>query len=368
MRNDKLRRQIAHDAARLVYARQETEYTRAKWKAARRVCRGWVHPGSLPSNAEIFDQVRAFTRLFERTDRDEQRLAMRTEALRMLRMLHRFHPRLVGSTLSGQVRRGSDIDLHLFSDSVAAITSALDNQGIDYEVVRQTVLRKGVGRLHTRVLARGQFRVELTMYPARWAQRVFKSSIDGRAIDRMTLAEFEQFLAVHHPELNLADVTVDAEARGDRFQAFVALLLPLEQVRENARYHPESDALYHSLQVFDLAQRALPYDEEFLLAALLHDVGKAIDPACHVAAGLEALGDDITPRSAWLVEHLPEGQACLAGQLGARARRRLEAAEDFEELMLLARCDRQGRRPGVATRTVDQALDYLRQLAQMCEG
>ena len=56
--------------------------------------------------------------------------------------------------------------------------------------------------------------------------------------------------------------------------------------------------LYHSLQVFELAREALPYDEEFLLAALLHDVGKAIDARDHVAAGLEALDGHITPRRA----------------------------------------------------------------------
>ena len=50
-----------------------------------------------------------------------------------------------------------------------------------------------------------------------------------------------------------------------------------------------SDALYHSLQVFELAREERPYDEEFLLAALLHDVGKAIDPHDHVATGVEAL-------------------------------------------------------------------------------
>ena len=53
--------------------------------------------------------------------------------------------------------------------------------------------------------------------------------------------------------------------------------------------HPEGDVLYHSLQVFELARQALPYDEDFLLAALLHDVGKAIDRREHVAAALEAL-------------------------------------------------------------------------------
>ena len=46
------------------------------------------------------------------------------------------------------------------------------------------------------------------------------------------------------------------------------LLLPLERMRQNPKCHPEGDVLYHSLQVFDLACDAQPYDEEFLLAAL----------------------------------------------------------------------------------------------------
>ena len=70
--------------------------------------------------------------------------------------------------------------------------------------------------------------------------------------------------------------------------------------------HPEGDALYHSLQVFELAREELPYDEEFLLAALLHDVGKGLDPQDHIGAALEALDGHITPRTAWFIEHHTE--------------------------------------------------------------
>ena len=49
-------------------------------------------------------------------------------------------------------------------------------------------------------------------------------------------------------------------------------------------------------RVFALARDELPYDEEFLLAALLHDVGKAIARQDHVAAGLDALDGFITAR------------------------------------------------------------------------
>ena len=142
-----------------------------------------------------------------------------------------------------------------------------------------------------------RFPFELTIYASDKAHYVFKSSITGKAIERASIAELEQLLAREYPDVSLEQSVLEAESRVDRFQIYEMLLLPLENVKENPKYHPEGDALYHSLQVFDLARAELPYDEEFLLAALLHDVGKAIDRHDHVAAGLEALAGHITPRS-----------------------------------------------------------------------
>jgi hypothetical protein len=41
-----------------------------------------------------------------------------------MRLLCRFRPRLIGSVMTGHVRKGSDIDLHLFSDSVEPVTGS----------------------------------------------------------------------------------------------------------------------------------------------------------------------------------------------------------------------------------------------------
>lgn len=157
-----------------------------------------------------------------------------------------------------------------------------------------------------------------------------------------------------------------SDVHPDRFHVYRWLLLPLEKIMGNADWHPEGDLLYHSLQVFELARNERPYDEEFLLAALLHDVGKAIDRREHTAAALDALADFITPRTAWLIEHHGEAQAHLDGTLGVRCRRRLTASENYEELLLLAECDRAGRARGAPVPDVPEALDYLRELAAEC--
>jgi hypothetical protein len=153
----------------------------------------------------------------------------------------------------------------------------------------------------------------------------------------------------------------------DRFRIYRNLLAPLAKIEQDHRRHPEGDVLYHSLQVFSLASDALPYDEEFRLAALLHDVGKGIDPYDHVAAGLRALGDSISERTAWLIEHHTLARGFLDGKIGVRARRRLSQAESYDELILLAKCDLAGRVPGAKVPDLDQALAELHELASANE-
>ncbi len=156
---------------------------------------------------------------------------------------------------------------------------------------------------------------------------------------------------------------LDLHGESDRFEVYRTLLLPLEHVQQSPQRHPEGDALYHSLQVFELARDRLPYDEEFLLAALLHDVGKAIDPLDHIAAGLAALSGFITQRTAWLIENHRQAAAIYDGTIGIRARKRLAADESYEELVLLSECDRAGRQRGADVPDVDEALDYVRELS-----
>src|SRR3984957_3194625 len=95
MPTDKLRQAIAFEAARLMYERVETEYFTAKRKAAKRLCRRGVKPEDLPSNAEIRDQIQLFARLHEGNKRLENLKDMRLEALRLMRLLRAFRPRLI---------------------------------------------------------------------------------------------------------------------------------------------------------------------------------------------------------------------------------------------------------------------------------
>jgi hypothetical protein len=345
------------------YSDSWRSYITAKRKAARQLGVEYrFRPKDLPSNAEIRDQIQALANLYEGDKRRENLKAMRLEALRMMRLLAAFRPRLIGSVLTGHVRHGSDVDLHVFTNHLSALTTVLDENNYRYSVQRKRVRKHNEERVFTHVHLADRQNFELTVYDEDKVNYAFKSSITGKAIERASIAELEQFLKQEYPDTPLDEEVDRLDHHIDRFDLYRLLLEPLADVKQNPTYHPEGDALYHSLQVFELARDRAPWDEEFLSAALLHDVGKAIDPVDHVAAALEALEDTITPRTRFLIEHHMDAHALREGTLGHRARLRLQQSEDFEDLQLLADLDKAGRQRGVQVCTVAEALNYLRSL------
>ncbi len=362
MSNSKLRRQIAWQAAKLMYEREESEYYRAKMKAARKIQKGWVKPADLPSNAEIRDEIQKLAILFEGEERKANLKEMRLAALWIMQHLEKYRPRIIGSVLTGHVRQGSDIDIHVFSNSVQAVASLLEYLNLPFEIESKRVRKDGEETTYRHIHVRDNFNFELTVYPENKASYVFKSSITGKAIERASIAQFEQILAAEYPGVDFEKEIERVETKVDPFQVFEFLMLPLENVKQNPVYHPEGDALYHSLQVFDLACDRLPYDEEFLLAALMHDVGKGIDPHDHVNAGLEALEGLISQRTYWLIKNHMLAHQIREGSVGARKMRRLRENESYDELIMLGECDRGGRKCGVEVTELEDALDYIRNL------
>jgi predicted nucleotidyltransferase len=362
MANGKLRQAIALEAARLMYERTESEYYTAKRKAAKRLCRRGVKPEDLPSNAEIREQIQLFARIHEGDKRTEHLRDMRIEALRLMRLMRAYRPRLIGSVMTGHIRKGSDIDIHVFCDSPGLLTDLLEQEGLQYDLERKQIVKHSEARVFTHIHIHDRFNFELTVYAEDKAHYVFRSSITGKAIERASIRELEELLTREYPDLDLEERLQATEETIDPYQLYRMLLAPLENVRQSAKYHPEGDVLYHSLQVFERAREERPYDEEFLLAALLHDVGKGLDSGNHVQAALDALDGLITERTRFLIEHHMDAHAHRDGTIGARLKQKLEASADFDDLMLLQKCDRTGRETGVIVGTLDEALDFLKEL------
>lgn len=182
---------VARVAARMLYERTESEYLPAKLKAARQV---GADPRSknLPSNAEVREELRALADLYEGEGRYINLRAMRKAALEIMRLLVRFRPYLIGSVCTGHIRQGSDIDVHVFSDSIASVTMVLDDAWYAYEVERKRVLKFGEESIFTHIhVDQGDFPVELTVYGTDKIGYVFKSSITGKPMEKMTIRDLE---------------------------------------------------------------------------------------------------------------------------------------------------------------------------------
>ncbi len=361
MPDPRLRKRLAVEAARLMYSRQESEYYTAKRKAARRLGRR-VKPQDLPSNREIRDEILRMAALHEGEQRGRRLGDMRVYALWLLRELEDFRPKLIGSVCTGHIRRGSDIDIHVFSDSVSAVTLRLDALGLPYETEFKRIVKFNEERFFTHVHVHAAFEVELTVYREAQANYPFRSSITGKPIEKADARALEELIRREHPEIDLEAALAERKFGVERSEMFKLLLLPLESVKGRPPHHPEGDALYHSLQVFDLAQQARPWDAEFCEAALLHDVGKAIDPADHAAAGADAVRDFVSERVCFLIARHMDALKLRDGSLGARKARRLRESEWFDDLMELRDLDTQGREPGRLVDTVEDALERLRAL------
>lgn len=133
-------------------------------------------------------------------------------------------------------------------------------------------------------------------------------------------------------------------------EALLDLLLGLRGVRQDPRYHPEGDALYHSLQAFDAARRETA-DRTLWAAALLHDVGKAVSSPDHDEVGADLLFGLVCPRVVWLVRHHLD-----LLRSPAATKRRLKNTLALGDLGRLRRWDVGGRSPHAAVLSPEDAL------------
>lgn len=198
--NEKLRKAIAVEAARLKYEGLEKEYFTAKRKAARHY--GVNQPQDLPSNREIKDEILRMAAIFEGEERFLRLGEMRGIALRVMKILHNYHPKLIGSVLKSHIRKNSDIDIHVFSNSIAAVTMLLAENQLDYDVERKEIIKNNERQefIHVRAEIDG-YDVEMSLYPEDKKKFPFKSSITGDTMEFATIPELEALILENHPEI-----------------------------------------------------------------------------------------------------------------------------------------------------------------------
>jgi predicted nucleotidyltransferase len=99
---------------------------------------------------------------------------------------------LIGSTLSGEIRTTSDIDMHAYSDNFEEIIDQLEEWG--YECIEAELVENRKGSFVHLKWTELKYPVEITVY--RWSDRdvVQMSSVTGRPMKRADIDTLQNLL------------------------------------------------------------------------------------------------------------------------------------------------------------------------------
>nr|WP_230976342.1 hypothetical protein [Pseudothauera nasutitermitis] len=108
-----------------------SDYGFAKRKAARQLGAG--EGETLPTNAEIETELRAWQSIYQDEEQAERLHEMRTAAVEVMRWLADFRPYLTGGVLDGTAGRYAEIEIELFPESAKEVEIFFLNQNAAYE-------------------------------------------------------------------------------------------------------------------------------------------------------------------------------------------------------------------------------------------
>lgn len=194
-RSDHLRRALAQEAARIMAEHGIHDFGTAKRKAAERL--GITDEGVLPRNTEIEAALAEHQRLFAADRHAAWLRAQRRAAVRAMRSLDAFSPRLVGPVLHGTATEHADVQLHLFADNPDAVTLSLLDRGVDHEVgeKRLRLDTERVGAYPSVRFEQDAHLIDATVFPIDGIRQAPASPVDGRPMRRADLQELEQLLS-----------------------------------------------------------------------------------------------------------------------------------------------------------------------------
>ncbi len=136
--DDRIRKEIAYEAAKLVAVDGLDDFLQAKRKAAQHL--GINNKRMLPSNNEIESALIEYQSLYLNKEQTQTLYDLRLVAYKAMTLLGQFNPRLTGSVLSGTASQHSEITLHVYSDTSETVTLFLESKKISVTICERRVL------------------------------------------------------------------------------------------------------------------------------------------------------------------------------------------------------------------------------------
>ncbi|TWT63045.1 hypothetical protein [Rubinisphaera italica] len=348
-----LRQRIAREAARLIARGKVRNFHTARMRAMRWLSQQKLTSAQVPTQEEVMQELDRITSVSD-AYRDEGLQYLIDEVASLLKL---FKPLLY---IDGQAMQSRDTPLcHWIVSGYKHNAQASEPTD---PAIHSLALRACLDSSHSKLEP---------IEPPDWATDSYQFSngighqiyLDPtlESTDQITRELKGQNVTFHERNVQTASELDETSEELSWSDTFRPLLERLESFHWDYAEHPEGDALYHSLQVYDLGRNLHPYDVEFQWACLLHDVGFVVDPRLPEEAALRVLSGRVTERVEFLVGNLSSAHRFLKHETQAKS---LRKSESFEELLDLARCDRDGRQPGKVVPTLEEALEQLESLEE----
>lgn len=178
MKNQDMRRRIAHMAARILAEDGSLDYGSAKRKAARQL--GAPDSDNLPDNQQIDEALRSYQALYQADETRAQVTLLRQAAIEYMEQLADFDPHLTGSVLNGTAGRNTDINLQLFTDDQKEVEFLLMRLNIPYQTAEYRI-SDTPGKVYPRFIIQDpRAPVDLIVYPAADLRSMKRLQADGR--------------------------------------------------------------------------------------------------------------------------------------------------------------------------------------------
>lgn len=194
-RNDEAQAEWIEEAARLVCDEGYTDYRLARAKAAERL---GINPraGAAPEPPRIEAAVLARQEIFGGEDYREGLRAMRETALRVMKLLAAYEPRLAGGAVNGAIGNAHRVQIHVVSDRPESVEIFLMDRGIECEQDERRY-RLADGREEMVPLCRfeaDEIGVDVAIFEPGSERHPPLSPVDGKPAKRLTADQVRALL------------------------------------------------------------------------------------------------------------------------------------------------------------------------------
>lgn len=121
---DERRARVAEEAAKLLYSNFVEDY-----KSAKEVACSNLKMKAFPSNFEVALELDQLSNRIEGETRRDLLINMRKDALQIMNKLEFLNSKLIGSVWRGTPRKGSDIDITVYSERIEAVVDQVKEYG-----------------------------------------------------------------------------------------------------------------------------------------------------------------------------------------------------------------------------------------------